>query len=81
MFAGTRVPTQTLFDYIEAGQPLTEFLKDFPTVSKELDATALRAPQPGVSRRLHVDRLHGPVITPWREAQIASGKGQSLVPC
>jgi uncharacterized protein (DUF433 family) len=30
VFAGTRVPVQALFDYIEAGDPLTEFLDDFP---------------------------------------------------
>ena len=35
VFAGTRVPFQTLIDYIEAGQPLSEFLEDFPTVSSE----------------------------------------------
>lgn len=35
VFVGTRVPFQTLIDYLEAGQPLSEFLEDFPTVSKE----------------------------------------------
>ena len=35
VFVGTRVPVQTLLDYLEAGQPLSEFLDDFPTVSKE----------------------------------------------
>jgi uncharacterized protein (DUF433 family) len=34
-FAGTRVPVQTLIDYLEAGDPLDEFLKDFPSVSRE----------------------------------------------
>jgi len=34
-FAGTRVPVQTLFDYLQAGDPLDEFLDDFPTVSRE----------------------------------------------
>ena len=33
VFRGTRVPVQTLFDYLEAGQPMAEFLDDFPTVS------------------------------------------------
>ncbi len=41
MFAGTRVPFQTLIDYIEAGQPLSEFLDDFPTVSSEQAIAAL----------------------------------------
>ena len=30
VFAGTRVPVQTLIDYLEAGQSLTEFLADSP---------------------------------------------------
>ena len=34
-FAGTRVPVKNLFDYIEAGSPLDEFLEDFPSVSRE----------------------------------------------
>jgi uncharacterized protein (DUF433 family) len=41
VFLGTRVPFQTLIDYLEAGQPLSEFLEDFPTVSKELAIAAL----------------------------------------
>ena len=41
VFVGTRVPFQTLIDYIEAGQPLSEFLEDFPTVSKEQVIAAL----------------------------------------
>lgn len=35
VFAGTRVPVQTLFDYLEEGDSLDEFLDDFPSVSKE----------------------------------------------
>ena len=35
VFAGTRVPVQTLIDYIKAGDSLDEFLKDFPSVSRE----------------------------------------------
>lgn len=41
VFAGTRVPFQTLIDYLEAGQPLAEFLEDFPTVSREQAVAAL----------------------------------------
>jgi uncharacterized protein (DUF433 family) len=33
VFTGTRVPVQALFDYIEAGDPLDEFLTDFPNVA------------------------------------------------
>jgi uncharacterized protein (DUF433 family) len=35
VFAGTRVPVQTLVDYLEAGDSLDEFLADFPSVSRE----------------------------------------------
>ena len=41
VFVGTRVPFQTLIDYLEAGQPLADFLEDFPTVSKEQAIAAL----------------------------------------
>lgn len=35
VFSGTRVPIQTLFDYMEGGDDLNEFIDDYPTVSKE----------------------------------------------
>jgi uncharacterized protein (DUF433 family) len=35
VFAGTRVPAQTLIDYLEGGHPLDEFLDHFPTVKRE----------------------------------------------
>ena len=35
VFLGTRVPIQSLIDYLEAGYPLSEFLEDFPSVSHE----------------------------------------------
>lgn len=35
VFKGKRVPFETLFDHLEAGVPLDEFIDDFPTVSKE----------------------------------------------
>jgi uncharacterized protein (DUF433 family) len=34
VFVGTRVPVRALFDYLEHGRALAEFLDDFPTVSK-----------------------------------------------
>ena len=34
-FTGTRVPITHLFDYLEAGDSLGEFLNDFPTVTRE----------------------------------------------
>ena len=41
VFAGTRVPFQALIDYLEAGQPLSEFLDDYPTVTREQAVAAL----------------------------------------
>ena len=35
VFSGTRVPVETLFDHLESGVSLEEFLDDFPTVSRE----------------------------------------------
>ena len=35
VFAGTRVPVKALFDYLQAGDPLDEFLDDFPNVTRE----------------------------------------------
>ncbi len=35
VFAGTRVPVDTLFDYLEAGETLDEFLRQFPTVRRK----------------------------------------------
>lgn len=41
VFRGTRVPVQTMFDYLEGGDRLDEFLEGFPTVSRELALQAL----------------------------------------
>ena len=41
VFVGTRVPFQTLMEYLEDGLPLSEFLEDFPTVSQAQAITAL----------------------------------------
>lgn len=42
VFAGTRVPVQNLFDYIEGGEDLNEFLDDFPSVTKEAALSVLK---------------------------------------
>ena len=41
VFAGTRVPVQTLIDYLEAGDRLDTFLDDFPSVSRAQAVAAL----------------------------------------
>jgi uncharacterized protein (DUF433 family) len=35
VFVGTRVPVQSLFDYIEGGDTLDEFLRQFPSVRRD----------------------------------------------
>jgi uncharacterized protein (DUF433 family) len=35
VFHGTRVPVQTLLDYIEAGETIDDFLEGFPSVTRE----------------------------------------------
>ena len=41
VFVGTRVPVQSLFDYLEGGETLAEFRDQFPSVSKEQACAAL----------------------------------------
>lgn len=41
VFRGTRVPVQTLFDYLEGGDSLEDFLEGFPTISRRLAVQAL----------------------------------------
>jgi len=53
VFAGTRVPVDTLFEYLEAGDTLDEFLRQFPTVTRKqavalLEAAKLRANEAAV---------------------------------
>jgi len=41
VFRGTRVPVQTLFEYLEGGETLEDFLEGHPTVSRALAVAAL----------------------------------------
>lgn len=41
VFVGTRVPVQSLFDYLEAGETLDEFLRQFPSVNQDQAVAAL----------------------------------------
>jgi uncharacterized protein (DUF433 family) len=41
VFVGTRVPVQALFDYVEAGDTVDEFVPQFPSVSREQAIAAL----------------------------------------
>ncbi len=49
MFAGTRVPIQTLFDYLEEGDPLDVFLEQFPTVTREMAIAVLEKARAAVA--------------------------------
>jgi uncharacterized protein (DUF433 family) len=52
VFQGTRVPFQTLPDYLEGGQTLDEFLDDFPTVTRDAAIASLER-----AKSLLVDQL------------------------
>jgi len=41
VFSGTRVPVQTLIDYLKAGESINDFLDGFPTVTREQVITFL----------------------------------------
>lgn len=41
VFAGTRVPVRSLFDYLEGGESLDEFLRQFPSVRRDQAIAAL----------------------------------------
>src|SRR5204863_8543374 len=41
VFAGSRVPIQSLFDYLEGGETLDEFLRQFPSVGRDQAIAAL----------------------------------------
>ena len=41
VFVGTRVPVQSLFDYLQGGDTLDEFLRQFPSVKREQAIAAL----------------------------------------
>ena len=48
VFVGTRVPARTLFEFLEAGDTLDEFLAEFPSVSREQAVAALEAAREAV---------------------------------
>jgi uncharacterized protein (DUF433 family) len=45
VFTGTRVPVQTLLDYLKAGESIDDFLEGFPTVKREQVIAFLEAAQ------------------------------------
>ena len=55
VFVGTRVPVRTLLEYLESGQPLSEFLEDFPSVSHSQAVAALE-----LAKEVLVGDAHSP---------------------
>jgi uncharacterized protein (DUF433 family) len=53
VFSGTRVPVQTLFDHLEAEQPLSEFFEDFPSVRSDQVTTVLEYAQQLIVERTY----------------------------
>lgn len=53
VFVGTRVPFETLLDYLQGGQPLSEFLGDFPTVTQEQAFAALEQAKEALLAQVH----------------------------
>ena len=45
VFRGTRIPLQALFDSLEGGETLEEFLEGFPGVTREMAIAALQEAQ------------------------------------
>ena len=56
VFTGTRVPIQNLFEYLEAGDTLDNFLDDFPSVSREQAVSVLEAAREGLVGSAHPSR-------------------------
>jgi uncharacterized protein (DUF433 family) len=52
VFVGTRVPFQTLIDYIEGGHSLSRFLEDFPSVTREQVVAVLNLARDAVLARV-----------------------------
>lgn len=53
VFIGNRVPVQSLFDYLEGGKTLDEFLRQFPSVKREQALAALEIARDSVLSSAH----------------------------
>lgn len=51
VFAGTRVPIQTLIDYLVAGDSIDDFLEGFPTVKREQIVGFLKEAEKGMEKK------------------------------
>jgi uncharacterized protein (DUF433 family) len=50
VFSGTRVPVRTMIDYLEKGDRLDDFLKDFPTVKRTQAIQVLELAKQSISK-------------------------------
>jgi uncharacterized protein (DUF433 family) len=55
VFVGTRVPIRSLFDYLEAGETLDEFLRQFPSVTREQAIAVLALARDALIARARLD--------------------------
>ena len=53
VFFGTRVPVKNLFDYLEAGDSLDQFLNDFPSLPREQAIAALELAREALGADAH----------------------------
>jgi uncharacterized protein (DUF433 family) len=53
VFVGTRVPVKNLFEYLEAGDSLDEFLRSFPSVTREQAIAALELAREALASDAH----------------------------
>jgi uncharacterized protein (DUF433 family) len=53
VFAGTRVPVRILFEHLEAGDTLDVFLRDFPTVSRDVAIAVLQQARSAIAPDAH----------------------------
>ena len=53
VFTGTRVPIKNLFDYLEAGEPLEQFLLDFPAVDRARAVAVLETAREALEMHAH----------------------------
>jgi uncharacterized protein (DUF433 family) len=56
VFVGTRVPVRNLIDYLESGDSLEDFLRSFPSVSREQAVAALELASEALMARARSDR-------------------------
>jgi uncharacterized protein (DUF433 family) len=56
-FTGTRVPIQNLFDYLEGGDPLDEFLDQFPGITRQHALAVLQMAQTALISEARASRM------------------------